>query len=140
MRNCFHQDPVECVEELLRKANIAESFSQFEAERCYLSILDYREDLLLEENRGLCEKVRKNSFRIKYLEDYSYIVKHVNKAWVLFDFQVLEKVDGFFSSQDSEKARLLGKEYRQYLPSKSYFLFICHILWNHRCTLGINVH
>ena len=50
---------MECVEELLRKANIAESFSQFEAERCYLSILDYREDLLLEENRGLCEKVRK---------------------------------------------------------------------------------
>uniref|UniRef100_A0A8B8EL51 Poly [ADP-ribose] polymerase n=1 Tax=Crassostrea virginica TaxID=6565 RepID=A0A8B8EL51_CRAVI len=83
--NMDEKDPVECVEELLRKANIAESFSQFEAERCYLSILDYREDLLLEENRGLCEKV-------------------------------LEKVDGFFSSQDSEKARLLRKEYRQYLP------------------------
>lgn len=54
------QDPVKCVEELLRKANIAESFSQLEAERCYLSVLDYREDLMEEENRDLAEKVRRS--------------------------------------------------------------------------------
>ncbi|XP_061196330.1 uncharacterized protein LOC133204592 [Saccostrea echinata] len=51
------KDPVQCVEELLRKAIIAESFSQIEAERCYLSVLDYRTDLMDEENRDLAEKV-----------------------------------------------------------------------------------
>ncbi|XP_048771319.2 uncharacterized protein LOC125677345 isoform X2 [Ostrea edulis] len=55
--NMDDKDPVKCVEELLRKANIAESFSQLEAERCYLSVLDYRQDLMEEENRDLAEKV-----------------------------------------------------------------------------------
>lgn len=48
---------MECVEELLHRASIAESFSQLEVERCYLSVLDYRKDLLQEDNRDMLQKV-----------------------------------------------------------------------------------
>ncbi|XP_062605822.1 uncharacterized protein LOC134267631 isoform X2 [Saccostrea cucullata] len=83
--NMDDKEPVHCVEELLRKASIAESFSQIEAERCYLSVLDYTADLMEEENRDLAEKV-------------------------------LEAIDQFFSSQDSENARKIQYQFHKSLP------------------------